>query len=84
MAVLDGLCKYIVVGSDTLRDFAASHPSHNFVSYRQRYDQHPGIPFLQSHIREFKQRGESVQQPLLRLFQNITSSQREDNDPVST
>ncbi|KAJ6118356.1 hypothetical protein N7471_013823 [Penicillium samsonianum] len=59
-------------------------PSHNFVSYRQRFDQHPGIPFLQPHIREFKQRGESVQQPLLRLFQTITTSQREDNDQVST
>ncbi|KAJ5481392.1 hypothetical protein N7475_000204 [Penicillium sp. IBT 31633x] len=101
MAILDGFCKYIAVGSNTFRAFAASRtvvtptplippkvlplidPSHNFVSYRQRYDQHPGIPFLQPHIRDFKQRG-SVQQPLLRLFQTITSSQLEDNDPVPT
>ncbi|CAG8906835.1 unnamed protein product [Penicillium nalgiovense] len=101
MAILDGLCKYIAVGSNTFRAFDASRtvvtttslippkvlplidPSHNFASYRKRYDQHPGIPFLQPHIREFKQCGKSAQQPLLRLFQAITSSQREDNDPVS-
>ncbi|CAG8129307.1 unnamed protein product [Penicillium nalgiovense] len=64
MAILDGLRKYIAVGFNIFRDFAASRtvtpahlippkilplidPSHNFVSYRQRYDQHPGIPFLQ-------------------------------------
>ncbi|KAJ5462788.1 hypothetical protein N7475_007732 [Penicillium sp. IBT 31633x] len=64
MAILDGFCKYIAVGSNIFRAFAASRtivtppplippkvlplidPSHNFVSYRQRYDQHPGIPFL--------------------------------------
>jgi hypothetical protein len=102
MAILDGLCKYIAVGSNTYRAFDASRavvtptslippkvlplidPSHNFVSYRKRYNQHPGIPFLQPHIREFKQCGKSAQQSLLRLFQAITSSQREDNDPVST
>ncbi|KAJ5244673.1 hypothetical protein N7489_004769 [Penicillium chrysogenum] len=101
MAILDGLCKYIAVGSNTFRAFDASRtvvtptslippkvlplidPSHNFASYRKRYDQHPGIPFLQPHIREFRQCGKSAQQPLLRLFQAITSSQREDNDPVS-
>ncbi|CAG8241246.1 unnamed protein product [Penicillium salamii] len=101
MAILDGLCKYIAVGSNTFRAFDASRtvvtptslippkvlplidPSHNFASYRKRYDQHPGIPFLQPHIREFKQCGKSAQQPLLQLFQAITSSQREDNDPVS-
>ncbi|KAJ5264885.1 hypothetical protein N7505_007678 [Penicillium chrysogenum] len=55
MAILDGLRKYIAVGSNIFRDFAASRtitpahlippkilplldPSHNFVSYRQRYD----------------------------------------------
>ena len=101
MAILDGLRKYIAIGSNIFRDFAASRtvtpahlippkilplidPSHNFVSYRQRYNQHPGIPFLQPHIREFKQCGKSAEQSLLRLFQAITSSQREDNDPVST
>ncbi|CAP87078.1 Pc24g01700 [Penicillium rubens Wisconsin 54-1255] len=101
MAILDGLCKYIAVGSNTFRAFDASRtvvtptslipakvlplidPSHNFASYRKRYDQHPGIPFLQPHIRESKQCGKSAQQPLLRLFQAITSSQREDNNPVS-
>ena len=74
MAILDGLCKYIAVGSNTFRAFDASRtvvtptslippkvlplidPSHNFASYRKRYDQHPGVPFLQPHIREFKQR----------------------------
>jgi hypothetical protein len=59
-------------------------PSHNFVSYRQRYQQHPGIPFLQPHIREFEQRGEPVQQSLLRLLQTTTTSQSQDNHPVST
>lgn len=101
MAILDGLCKYIAVGSNTFRAFDASRtvvtptslippkvlplidPSHNFASYRKRYDQHPGVPFLQPYIREFKQRGESVEQSLFRLFQTTTSSQREDHGQVS-
>lgn len=59
-------------------------PSHNFVSYRQRYQQHPGIPFLQPHIREFEQRGEPVQQSLHRLLQTTTTSQSQGNHLVST
>ncbi|CAG8062747.1 unnamed protein product [Penicillium nalgiovense] len=59
-------------------------PSHNFVSYRLHYDQHPGIPFLQPHIREFKQRGQSVLPPILRLLQTITTSHGVNNDPEST
>ncbi|KAI1829219.1 hypothetical protein DTO027I6_9887 [Penicillium roqueforti] len=59
-------------------------PSHNFVLYRLHYDQHPGIPFLQPHIREFKQHGQSVLPAILRLLQTITTSHGVNNDPEST
>ncbi|KAJ6133351.1 hypothetical protein N7471_008566 [Penicillium samsonianum] len=47
-------------------------PAENFAAYRQHYQKFPGIPFLTPHIRDHKENGESVLQP---VFQYLQSTQ---------
>lgn len=47
-------------------------PAENFAAYRQHYQKFPGIPFLIPHIRDHKENGESVLQP---VFQYLQSTQ---------
>ncbi|KAJ5830480.1 hypothetical protein EN45_058780 [Penicillium chrysogenum] len=47
-------------------------PAQNYAAYRQHYQKFPGIPFLIPHIRDHKENGESVLQP---VFQYLQSTQ---------
>jgi hypothetical protein len=89
-ALLDGLHKYSIstarapnTGSMVALDptlpptlLFLFNPSQNYSAYRQHYSESPGIPFLLPHIREYKQNGESVLQPLLQYLQRSLSFKR--------
>ncbi|KAF3390480.1 hypothetical protein F1880_009165 [Penicillium rolfsii] len=47
-----------------------TNPAENYTFYRQQYHEHPGIPFLIPHLRDFQQHGESAIQPLLQHLEN--------------
>ncbi|KAJ5780466.1 hypothetical protein N7457_005626 [Penicillium paradoxum] len=47
-------------------------PTQNYAAYRQHYEKFPGIPFLIPHIRDHKQNGDAVLQP---VFQYLQSTQ---------
>lgn len=61
MVVLDPLLPPEVV--------IVTNPAENYASYRQHYCEHPGIPFLIPHLRDYQQHGESDIQPLLQYLQ---------------
>ncbi|CAI7578262.1 unnamed protein product [Penicillium glandicola] len=46
------------------------NPAQNFAAYRQYYQEFPGIPFLMAHLRDHKQNGESVLQPVFEYLQS--------------
>ncbi|KAJ5819874.1 hypothetical protein N7474_005465 [Penicillium riverlandense] len=89
-ALLDGLHKYSIstararnTGSMVALDpcipptlLFLFNPSQNHSAYRQHYHESPGIPFLLPHIRDYKQNGESVLQPLLQYLQRSLSFKR--------
>ncbi|CAL5866455.1 uncharacterized protein PFLUO_LOCUS663 [Penicillium psychrofluorescens] len=89
-ALLDGLHKYSIstararnTGSMVALDSTLPptllflfNPSQNYSAYRQHYSEYPGIPFLLPHIRDYKQNGESVLQPLLHYLQRSLSFKR--------
>ncbi|KAJ5624522.1 hypothetical protein N7510_000831 [Penicillium lagena] len=86
-ALLDGLHKYSIstararnTGSMVALDSSLPstllfifNPSQNYSGYRQHYSEYPGIPFLLPHIRDYKQNGGSVLQPLLQYLQRSLS-----------
>ncbi|KAJ5124193.1 uncharacterized protein N7515_008018 [Penicillium bovifimosum] len=47
------------------------NPAQNYAAYRQHYQKFPGIPFLIPHIRDRKQNGDSVLQPVFQYLQSI-------------
>lgn len=49
-----------------LMNFARNH-----AAYIQHYSNYPGIPFLLPHIRDYKEHGESVLQPLLQYLRYL-------------
>jgi len=88
MAILNGLRNYTItsmpdVGSNpgipiTLEALippeiaSLASPAQNYVAYRQHYKEYLGIPFLIPHIRDYKQNGDTVLQP---VFQYLQSTQ---------
>jgi hypothetical protein len=45
------------------------NPVQNYALYRNHYNEHPGIPFLVPHLRDYKQNGESVLQSVFQYLQ---------------
>ncbi|KAJ5565884.1 Guanine-nucleotide dissociation stimulator CDC25 [Penicillium sp. DV-2018c] len=48
------------------------NPAQNYAAYRQHYLKFPGLPFMAPHLRDRKQNGDSVLQP---VFQYLQSTQ---------